>query len=344
LNNDWDEFEDLIPNNSTYILGSCSATAGNVEFNSENNKIIWNGEIETQSSVSLNFNIKINSSLINGSIISNQGFVNWDSNEDMINDSIEFTDDPHINDGIDQDGDGYTDDDDPTILYTISFEPPSTLCEDFSDDDNGKNAEQYFLNIKWFETTFEEGECNFEVAGYRYLTSNSFKTKLRSSCSPQYWNYNLSALESNIESWEIWFKCGNVTEESDLYLTFKNDNDIEIAKIKFEYIHLESIGSPLDHLLEIYYWSPIYGWVKLNSPTFGYLYNNWYKLRIERNGGSYINYSLAVKNIGLVEIKTDLDLTAPFSDLSYIEFHNTKEPIVCPIFFWDDHQIGLIKN
>ena len=80
----------------------------------------------------------INSSLANGAEISNQGTVYWDTNENGTNDATELTDDPVVDDGVDLDGDGETDDDDPTNIVVFAYEPPSMLTEDFSDDTPGR--------------------------------------------------------------------------------------------------------------------------------------------------------------------------------------------------------------
>ncbi|MEA3458937.1 MAG: hypothetical protein U9R21_09725 [Candidatus Thermoplasmatota archaeon] len=344
-NNGGNEFEDVIPQNATYVEGTATATSGTVNYDGAENKITWNGAIDAESSVSLMFEVTVNSLLSNGSLISNQGTVYWDSDEDRINDALELTDDPHIGDGIDQDGDGDTDDDDPTNLYVIAFEPPLMVEETFSDDTAYGKATQSYMGRNWFETSEKSGESNFEVSpGYHYLTSKSFKTKLRSSGSSQYWYYNLSALESEIRWWEIWFKCGNASEESDLYLNFKNSNGNNIARMKLEYTQMEDSLSPLNWGLELSFRSPSSGWIRLNTPTNGYLYNSWYKIKIEKNGASYINYSLYRDDLGLVDFKSNLTLAAPFSDLAYIEWSNTKEPVFCPMFFWDDHRLGLIND
>ncbi|HDM67404.1 MAG TPA: DUF11 domain-containing protein, partial [Thermoplasmatales archaeon] len=90
--NPGNEFEDTIPTNTTYIDGTLTATSGVATYLSDENKIIWNGEIPGESSVSLSYEVKVNSSLPNASIIYNQGRVYWDSNEDGVNDDVELTD------------------------------------------------------------------------------------------------------------------------------------------------------------------------------------------------------------------------------------------------------------
>ena len=349
--NDGHEFEDILPENVTFIGGSATATSGSVQYLSSENKIVWDGQISAESSISLTFQVTVNESVDNGAIISNQGFINWDSNEDYINDEMELTDDPHADDGIDLDGDGDTDDDDPTDLTVTAFTPPASVSEDFTDDSIGEAASDIYMDREWFNTSFEAGETNFEVAGGIYnATPRSFKTKIRRAGSPQYWYYDIANLESALSLWQISFKCGNASEYSMMYMNFTNSNDAVIAKLKFVY-EQNGANPPLDWLLKLYYWSPSsYSWVQLSTDTMGYLYNHWYTLRLDLLDQYHIKYSLYKKRIGLVDTKQDESLAnlvtdytpgSVFSNLAYIEWSNTENPIVCPMFFWDDHILGL---
>ena len=339
INNPGNEFEDVIPINTTYVSGSATATSGTIGYS--NGKIIWNGDIPAQSSVALTFDVTVDMNLQNGTIISNQGNVYWDSNEDGTNDATELTDDPAIDDGIDQDGDGETGDDDPTMVTVFSFESPSVVTEDFSDDVTGEKATQSYYGRPWFETNKGKIGSIFEVASsYHYSTAKSFKTKIRSSGGIRYWNYTLSQINSDMIWWEVWFACGNTSEASDLYLDFKNNADNNIARIKFEYVH-EGTMKPTDWVLRLYYMNPVSGWSRLDSDfEGGYLYNGWYKIRIEKNGDN-INYHLYRSGIGLITSRTSGQLSAPFSNFARVEWYNTKNPVVCPMFFWDEHSIGL---
>ena len=320
-NNPGNEFEDAIPINTTYVPGSVTATSGTIGYS--NGKITWNGGIPAQSSVALTFDVTVNQSLTNGTIISNQGTVYWDKNEDGTNDATELTDDP-------------------TELTLFSFEPPSMVTEDFSDDAPGGKATQSYYGRSWFETNKGKTGSVFEVASsYHYSSSNSFKIKLRSSGGIRYWNYTLSQLDSDMIWWEAWFACGNTSEASDLYLDFKNNAGNDIARIKFEYVH-EGTVQPTDWILRLYYMDPVSGWSRLDSDfQGGHLYNGWYKIRIEKNGANDINYYLYGSDIGLVNSKTGGQLSAPFSNFARVEWHNTKNPVVCPMFFWDEHRLGL---
>lgn len=335
--NPGNEFEDTIPANTTYVPGSATATSGTISYSNE--KIIWNGNIPVNSSAALTFEVTVNQGLQNGTVISNQGTVYWDNNEDGINEGTELTDDPGIDDGIDQDGDGETGDDDPTVLTVLSFEAPSIVVEDFSDDIAGRRATQSYLGRQWFETSEGTPESTFEVAsGYYYSTANSFKTKMRLSGSPQYWNYTLSQLESDMIWWEACFACGNTSEASDFYMDFKNTAGNDIARMKFEYA-CEGTEPPMNWLLKIYYMDST-GWSQLSS---GCLCNGWYKLRIEKNGLNNINYSL-YKSGSLINSEIGGQLNAPFANFARVEWYSTKNSVVCPMFFWDEHKVGLISG
>jgi len=100
------EFEDEIPAWTTYVNGSVNATSGAVGFkrfgwfsrllNPENsrNRITWNGSIPAGESVTITFEVKIDSDVPSETVISNQGVVHWDSGGDGSNDLYEPTDDP----------------------------------------------------------------------------------------------------------------------------------------------------------------------------------------------------------------------------------------------------------
>jgi uncharacterized repeat protein (TIGR01451 family) len=342
--NPGNEFEDYIPEDTTYVAGSAYSQYGNISYDPGENKIIWNGNVPAESSRVLEFKVIVNESLPNGYVVSNQGTVYWDSNENGTNDATELTDDVYIDDGIDQDGDGETDDDDPTDITIYAFDYPAYVKEDFSDDTPGGNATQLYLTRQWFETQGDAlwGSC-FEVAStYHYSTARSFKTQLRQSDGPQYWNYSLSTIEGEMKWWEIWFSCGDTSEEYDLYLDLQNNNEQDIAKIRFDYVKAGS--KPQDWFLELYFYDPVNGWIRLNSFYFGgYLRNNWYKLRIEKNGTSSIYYTLSMNDIGVVDNQTGGQLSVSFSDFERVKWSSTTNPdsVVCPMFFWDEHSIGL---
>jgi hypothetical protein len=262
----------------------------------------------------------------------------------MENNAIELTDDPQIDDGIDLDGDGNTLDDDPTNITVLAYEPPTTLTEDFADDNPGNNAIQYYFDKKWFETSNEIFGNSFEVTdSYSYLTDNAFKTKIRSSNSSHYWNYSVSDLNSSIIRWEIWFRCANTSEQADLYLYFKNQNGNDIITLKFEYI-IGPADDPNEWILKFSYKTLSGQWIQLSSDyEGGYLHDDWYKLKIEKGSLNNVIYYLYRYGQGVVDTQTDQNLGKTLSDLSYIEWKNTINTIVSPIFIWDDHTVTVIN-
>jgi len=343
--NPGNEFQDYIPDNVSYDPGSAYSEHGNISYNPGENKIIWNGNVPAETSRVLEFKVTVNQDLENGVIISNQGMVYWDSDSDGTNDAAELTDDIYVDDGIDQDSDGETDDDDPTDIIVFGFDNPTYVTEDFSDDISGGNASQVYLSRKWFTTDLlTTSGSYFEIASsYHYSTSKSFKIKLRQSDGAQYWNYYLSNLENaNMEWWEIWFTCGDTSEDYNLSLDLQNDNNQDIAKIKFNYV--KNGTKPMNWVLELYYYDSTDGWSRLNSLyTSGYLRNNWYKLRIEKNGTNYIDYNLSMTDFGVIDSVTGGQLSVSFSDFERAKWssNTNSDPAVCPIFFWDEHRIGL---
>lgn len=341
---DSNEFEDPIPEYTEYINGTVTATRGVVIYEEATNKIIWNGDIPKETSVIITYNVKINETVGNGTTISNQGTVYYDSDEDEQNDAIEYTDDTKSDDGIDLDGDGDTDDDDPTDIVVVKFVPPSQVTEDFSDDLNGGTASQTYLGRTWFYTDDENLGNNFEVSSsYHYSTPKSFKTQIRNCAGIQTWYYNLTEIESDIDWWESMFACGNASEYSDLYVTFKDKNGYEIAELKFEYEHAGT-QMPLDWLVKMYYYDPTIGWMRLETNYTGwYLYNGWYKIRIEKNQQSNLVYSLYQGSSELVDQKTGIKFPHTFTDIATIEFSSTEDPLQCPMFIWDEHKVGLIN-
>ena len=345
-NNPGPEFEDIIPTNTQYVAGSATAGSGAVSYDSGTKKILWDGSISAQSSVALSFEVTINAGVVNNTKISNQGTIHWDENEDGMNDKNELTDDPTVDDAIDQDGDGLTGDDDPTIVSIWSFDAPTVLTEDFAgvEDIVGGKAQNSFNGQVWFETSTESAESNFEVSpSYHYLTPRAFKTILRAVSDVQYWNYSFATFNSQIDTWEVWFTCGNSSEPADLYLNFTTTNGNDITKIKLEYLYVATAQVSSSYQVKMSVKTPT-GWVPVRSdyPN-GYLYNGWYKLQIERNGDSAINVSLMRNGIGVTELITCPGLGSSFSDLAHVEWRSTQNPVVSPIVFWDEHTVSLIE-
>ncbi len=317
------EFEDMLSDDVTFA-GDLTTDFGSAQYVAEEHKVVWTGNIPADNYNRIKFKVTVNDGLVNGTIIPNQGIVEWDSDNNGILDAVAYTKYANI-----------------TVLV---YQPPPSVTEDFSDDSDGHGATQSYEDRLWFETSEGSAISAFKVVpSYRYETAKSFKTKMRAADGPHYWNYTLSELESDIEWWEVWFACGNTSEAADLYLTFKNSDSEEIAKIKFEYIH-DGIQSPTNWSLALSYYDN--GWKRLYSDFFspysdGYLFNGWYKLRIEKNGEDAINYLLNRTGVGLIDAKPGGILDASFSNLATIEWSSIKNPVVCPVFFWDEHTVGL---
>lgn len=347
-NNPGYEFEDIIPANTQYVPGSATAGSGTITYDSGTNKIVWDGSIPSISSIVISFKVTINQGLVNNTKISNQGVVHWDENEDGINEKNELTDDPAVNDGVDQDGDGETGDDDPTIVSVWSYEAPTILTEDFNgpiyEDIVGGKAQESYNGQVWFDTSEQSGESNFEVAPiYHYITDQSFKTKLRFGTPIQYWNYSFSVFNSKITSWETWFTCGNSSEPADLCADFKTTSGNDITKIKLDYVYVDDAPRSSCYQVKMSIKTPS-GWVQLHSDyANGYLYNGWYKLRIEKNGDAAMNYSLSRSGVGMTDFVTGQGLGSSFSDLARVEWYSTRNPVVSPIVFWDEHTVSLIS-
>jgi hypothetical protein len=182
----------------------------------------------------------------------------------------------------------------------------------------------------------------FEVASsYHYATTRSYKTQVSENSSPQFWYYNLSSVDSELKVWDAWFACGNASESYDLYLDFQNNEGHDIAKLWFHY----SPGGtdlPTDYMLGLYYWDPGSGWLQLATDyPGGQLYNDWYRLRIEKNT-TLIDYLLYRNGKGLVDSATGSQLTASFSSFTQIQWSSPQNPVQCPMFFWDEHTVELI--
>ena len=339
-NNPGYEFEDIIPQNTSFVHGSLHCSSGSCSYLSSENKIVWDGELPAESSVLITYEVTVSSSLTKTTVISNQGVVYWDKNEDGINEETELTDDPNVDDGIDLDGDGNTWDDDPTVFLVVLGDN-ITLHENFSDDTPYSTATQDFNNITWLSTSYLDEKGFFGVVGgYYYSTSNSFKVQLRSDSGSQYWNYSFNPISSemNLTSWEVYFACGNSSEASDLILSFRSSSGNEILRLKFDFESTSSENITDSYAPCLYYLNKLGEWVKISTDyPGGYLYNGWYKLVISKNG-TKVEYAL-YRNEVMTDSKSDDYLDSDLSSLSRIVWCSTKNPVVCPIFFFDEHTI-----
>ncbi|RLF56889.1 MAG: hypothetical protein DRN27_08870, partial [Thermoplasmata archaeon] len=100
---------------------------------------------------------------------------------------------------------------------------------------------------------------------------------------------------------------------------------------------------PTDYILKIYYQNPSSVWVPLVSDhPGGYLLNGWYKIKLEINQTDNINYILYQNGVGQVDNKQAGALNAlSFSGLTSVAWSSTKNPVVCPMFLWDEHKIEI---
>jgi hypothetical protein len=96
------------------------------------------------------------------------------------------------------------------------------------------------------------------------MTARSFKTKLRSVNDIQYWNYSFSSFNRQINTWEVWFTCGNSSEPADLYLNFTTTGGDDITKIKLEYIFVANIPLSCSYQVKMSVKTPS-GWIQLRS-------------------------------------------------------------------------------
>ena len=119
--NPGNEFEDPIPENTTYntdslqindVNESDNITDDGIGYDAVNETIIWNGNMTAGCSIKIRFCVTVDTNVTTGKVIANQGTVFYDSNGNGTNDAHEPTDDP-----------GTEEVNDPTNLV-IGFIPP----------------------------------------------------------------------------------------------------------------------------------------------------------------------------------------------------------------------------
>ena len=125
-------------------------------------------------------------------------------------------------------------------------------------------------------------------------------------------------------------------------MDFKNSNDLNICRLKFEYLNVGDTP-PLDWYCKLSYYEPTGDtWNQLVSDySGGYLRNDWYKIKISKIGDDYLKYELTQKAKDIVASNTGSQFPANFEDIERVEIYSTKNPIICPMFFWDEHTVGL---
>jgi len=136
----------------------------------------------------------------------------------------------------------------------------------------------------------------------------------------------------------VYFACGNSSEASDLILSFRSSSGNEILRLKFDFESTSSENITDSYAPCLYYLNKLGEWVKISTDyPGGYLYNGWYKLVISKNG-TKVEYAL-YRNEVMTDSKSDDYLDSDLSSLSRIVWCSTKNPVVCPIFFFDEHTI-----
>ncbi len=76
-------FSDPVPANTTYIALSVTATAGTPTYNAGLDRIEWAGDITTGTSVTITFDVTVDSGIVVGTVLSNQGTVTYDSSTQL---------------------------------------------------------------------------------------------------------------------------------------------------------------------------------------------------------------------------------------------------------------------
>ncbi len=117
--NPGNEFEDSIPDNTSYVPGSIEINgvpndddiSDGVGYDAANDMVIWNGGIPAHGSIEISFCVKVDN-VSSGTVISNQGTVYYDTDGDGDNDAAKPTDDP-----------GTLSADDSTSL-PVDYQPP----------------------------------------------------------------------------------------------------------------------------------------------------------------------------------------------------------------------------
>ena len=94
VNNVDPEFLDNIPANTTYIIGTASATVGSVTLNPTNTQLRWDGTLNPDQAVAITFQVRLDSPLAHMTQICNQGTVYYDGDGNGTNESTVPTDDP----------------------------------------------------------------------------------------------------------------------------------------------------------------------------------------------------------------------------------------------------------
>ena len=87
------EFEDPIPDDTSFVEGSLMASSGAATFDAASDKVIWNGTLAPGETVTIRFRVRIGK-VATGTVIADQGQTLFDADGDGSNESTRLTDDP----------------------------------------------------------------------------------------------------------------------------------------------------------------------------------------------------------------------------------------------------------
>jgi uncharacterized repeat protein (TIGR01451 family) len=90
--NPGDELSDILPSSLTLV--SAAATSGTASADLGTNTVGWNGTIPASGSVTISIQATVNAATPAGTIVSNQGTINYDADGNGTNEANVFTDDP----------------------------------------------------------------------------------------------------------------------------------------------------------------------------------------------------------------------------------------------------------
>jgi uncharacterized repeat protein (TIGR01451 family) len=80
-------FRDTIPGDTGYVANSVTAANGAAEYDASTNQVQWTGDVPAGGSVTITFDVVVHTGIPLDTLISNQGIVEYDSNDDGLNDT-----------------------------------------------------------------------------------------------------------------------------------------------------------------------------------------------------------------------------------------------------------------
>jgi len=90
-------FRDTIPDNTDYVANSVTAEYGIASYDKSTHQVQWTGNVPAGGSVTITFDVVVHTGIPLKTLISNQGIIEYDSNDDGVNDSQVPTDgDPSL--------------------------------------------------------------------------------------------------------------------------------------------------------------------------------------------------------------------------------------------------------